>query len=479
MITLEDNSLVFRFPDLDEKAEFRLNFQRTLRIPDDGRTYPLPAGLGRFPIAHVDDHASNLPPRLVRRGGVLIPMWQSEAMWINFSNRANYHGSASYPFAVKIATGKINAVTGTTWSEGLSDDPQDYVVVTRQPWLDGYCVEKGIIRQFVAVRLGEGVTIEEQITGAAEHGGVQIIAYPMKPDVYERLFGHRDVISYLDACEKSISENSLSMMGLAAGGKMRQEIFEDPYGIDAWDQTTSSRCFITIARAEDWKTITGAEAPTQPLNRKQYASAGIPWFDYYDPKLKALGGSSVLAKVISVFGGKEENGGKIFPPVNIGPSIRPVREFESDRSNELQRQLDQCLEKFGDIADALKVLQKHVAETVASLEGTLKERERPRGPKTILQVIYKGSPIIREHAADVLAEVIRKVGVDRVHTLNLKLGGLPLASKSMPPSDRGFRNVDGYFVITHASNADKKVVLEEIARRLSLDLRVDVLQAVA
>src|ERR1041385_6078462 len=27
----------------------QIRFQRTLRIPDDGRTYPLPAGLGLFP----------------------------------------------------------------------------------------------------------------------------------------------------------------------------------------------------------------------------------------------------------------------------------------------------------------------------------------------------------------------------------------------------------------------------------------------
>ena len=27
-----------------------ITFQRTLRIPDDGGVYPLPPGLGRFPI---------------------------------------------------------------------------------------------------------------------------------------------------------------------------------------------------------------------------------------------------------------------------------------------------------------------------------------------------------------------------------------------------------------------------------------------
>lgn len=30
---------------------FKVEFQRTLRIPDDGNEYPLPPGLGSFPIS--------------------------------------------------------------------------------------------------------------------------------------------------------------------------------------------------------------------------------------------------------------------------------------------------------------------------------------------------------------------------------------------------------------------------------------------
>ncbi|MYB97986.1 MAG: hypothetical protein F4123_09440 [Gemmatimonadetes bacterium] len=59
-----------------------------------------------------------------------------------------------------------------------SADPQNYLVVPDQPWLDGYCVERGIIRQFVAMPLGEGYTAEERLTGAAKHGGLQGIGPP-------------------------------------------------------------------------------------------------------------------------------------------------------------------------------------------------------------------------------------------------------------------------------------------------------------
>ena len=44
---------------------------------------------------------------------------------------------------------------------------------------------KDVVRQFVAMPLGSGYSVEEQITGKAEHGGLQILVYPMKKERYE------------------------------------------------------------------------------------------------------------------------------------------------------------------------------------------------------------------------------------------------------------------------------------------------------
>lgn len=64
MITLEGNSeLVFSFPEVHKDAELRIAFKRTLRIPDDSKTYFLPPGLDRFPLQHVDDHAASVSSR--------------------------------------------------------------------------------------------------------------------------------------------------------------------------------------------------------------------------------------------------------------------------------------------------------------------------------------------------------------------------------------------------------------------------------
>ena len=104
MITLGEDFLEFRFPQIHADARLRIDFQRTLRIPDDNRSYPLPPGLGRFPLQHVDDHAARLPEAWAQHGGVMLPMRQAEALWLNFEC------VAGFPCAVKIAAGKINAV---------------------------------------------------------------------------------------------------------------------------------------------------------------------------------------------------------------------------------------------------------------------------------------------------------------------------------------------------------------------------------
>src|SRR6516162_888481 len=143
-------------------------FQRTLRIPDDGRSYPLPPGFGSFPVRRVDDYADRVPEEWRERGGVFIPMYQREAMWIAFE------GQHWKPRAVKIGVGKVCAITGQPWSEDLHGHPQDYVVTPPQPWLDGICAGVGMIRQFVAMPLGMGYTVEGQVTGEERFGGVQL-----------------------------------------------------------------------------------------------------------------------------------------------------------------------------------------------------------------------------------------------------------------------------------------------------------------
>ncbi|HSU13726.1 hypothetical protein [Longimicrobium sp.] len=307
MIELRNDVLAFSFPDVHADARVEIELQRTLRIPDDGRDYPLPPGLGRFPLRHVDDFAGRLPAQWGRHGGVMLPMYQAEALWLSFRS------PTGFPFAVKVATGKINAVTGESWRDGLNRHPQDYVTVPGQPWLDGYCVEKGYIRQFVAMPLGAGYTAEEQITGEAEHGGLQLAVYPMKREAWERIVAERTEMARrmppapMFAAAPAAAAALGMEMGLGAGGRMRQSIYDDRYTMEDWDLRVTSRCFIHIANSLVWRSITGTEAPTAPPTAEAYTRAGLPWFDYYAENRTAVEGSGTLARLKSIFNlGKEK-----------------------------------------------------------------------------------------------------------------------------------------------------------------------------
>jgi hypothetical protein len=294
MIELQGSHLRIGFDDVHPAAKLSIDFQRTLRIPDDGRDYPLPAGLGAFPLRHVDDFPRTVPAPWIEHGGVMLPMYQAEALWVCF------HGH--YPFAVKVAAGKINAVTGERWRDGLNRGPQDYLVTPDQPWLDGFCIEKGTIRQFVAMPLGDGYSAEEQITEQADVGGIQIVAYPLKREAFERLA--RPIassrIEYMSAVGGVTRAWGTTDMGLAPGGRMKQQIYRDHFQLSDWDQRHRARCFVHIANALQWRAITGETPPTKPVTPDAYRQAGIPWFDYYAADLEALGGSGVLRRLKSV-----------------------------------------------------------------------------------------------------------------------------------------------------------------------------------
>lgn len=339
MIELKRNALYFSFPKVHKDAGLTIECQRTLRIPDDGEAHYLPPGLGRFPLRHVDDHADNVPAEWIRHGGVMLPMYQSEAMWLNFNSAYVVDRNTRYPFAIKIATGKINAVSGQEWSDGLRREPQDYAVAPEQPWLDGYCVEKGVIRQFVAMPLGAGYSAEEQITGKGEYGGLQIFVYPMKKEVFEKRFLKIDRSKMtIDDYVKSIGGVSASTfrlgkllgsdMGLSPGGRMRQDIYDDPFDLSDWDTNNASRCFVHIANSLVWRAITGEQPPVTPPTSKEYSDAGLPWFDYYDDAATAVDGAEVLEQLKSVVEMGRQKGDA---PVPENESVTPERVIQIRR----------------------------------------------------------------------------------------------------------------------------------------------------
>ena len=196
------------------------------------------------------------------------------------------------------------------------------------------------MRQFVAMPLGDGYTVEEQLTGAAVHGGVQLVAYPMKAERYEALRLKWD--SFMLRRDAECSEGPVleGAMGLAPGGRMKQEIYDDPYGLDAWDQRHGSRCFVSLLNSLQWLAVTGERPPSEPPTAQDYAACGLPWFDYYGGDAQAVPGSDKLRRMKSVAQQAKSTGqGPLpgnetitAPPVVTLGKRRPVRECAGEAS---------------------------------------------------------------------------------------------------------------------------------------------------
>jgi hypothetical protein len=276
-------------------ARFSVSFQRTLRVPDDGRTYPLPPGLGAFPVRALADFADRVPEAWREEDGFFIPMYQREALWLGFS------AAPWKPNVVKVGVGMVNALSGDPWDEALHDEPQDYMVCPDQPWLDGINAGDGYIRQFVAMPLGLGYTVEGQLTGSEEFGGIQLLVYEPKPGRFP------DEPPPIDPAPMGVPlsfsgpvSGPVAEMGLAVGGRMKQKIYPDPYGRETWDEQNSKRAFVHIVNSEQYEAITGEKTPNTPVSAETYTRHGLPWFDLYDEHAGDLAAAERLRQVKSI-----------------------------------------------------------------------------------------------------------------------------------------------------------------------------------
>ncbi|MGQ0794434.1 MAG: hypothetical protein ACT4NX_10200 [Deltaproteobacteria bacterium] len=279
---------------------FSVSFQRTLRIPDDGRVYPLPPGLGEFPIMSAADFAGRVPDEWISEGAHFISMYQREALWLAFEGRR------WKPNAVIIAIGGVNILTGKPRDDkGLISKPQNYLVAPDQPWIDGIKSENGGVRQFVAMPLGMGYTVEGQITGSETLGGIQIKVYEPKPGRFPDE-PPRGEISHERLFMRAPAGGSA--MGLGAGGRIKQKIYPDKYGARSWDRANFSTAAIYIINSARYLEITGMSLPPTPISAKTYTNYGFPWFDLYDETLADIPASEALSGVKSIKNKDAEGG---------------------------------------------------------------------------------------------------------------------------------------------------------------------------
>lgn len=289
-------------------------------------------------------------------------------MWINFK--------AGTPFAVKIFIGNVNVVTGQAVRRTLKPKSrsertklQDYIVCPQQRWLDGIACGNGYVRQFVAMKMGDGYSVEAQVTGEEVVGGLQFEVTPgvtidesvgkpgtpidliiktllgkeipltilststvaqlkssiqdeegIPPDQQRLIFaglqlGDHRTLSRYGVTAGSVLHLVLKLCGggtgktemaLAAGGKIKQKVHADSYLAEEWDKENRVFFNVQLLTAAAFEAVTGIKAPPSPISAQTYQFHGFPFFKLYEEEVDSVSGDFNGVKSVSEIDGIEE-----------------------------------------------------------------------------------------------------------------------------------------------------------------------------
>ena len=151
-------------------------------------------------------------------------------------------------------------------------------------------------------------------------------------------------------------------MGIAAGGTIRQQILEDTYGAESWDEAAFRDIVIHIVNSQVYQQITGREAPPSPISAEQYKRCKIPWYSDYKEKAPSLSPAAIFKRILSV--GQIDNTRGIAKDEN-----RPKREVQPE---EIVRICTQNLEdRWKALLDRAMQSSKSGHHRIAAREASL------------------------------------------------------------------------------------------------------------
>jgi len=145
---------------------------RTLRVPEDHSIHAIPSTFGPLPLIDISKCAAdNVPDTMKKKGGLIVPLLQREAMCITFGSPRSAYAARNL-LGVRLYAGGVNVITGKKSIETQARQ-QDYYISPLQQRVDGFGGGDGkCVKQFVAMPLGTGYSVEAQLTGE-ELGGIQ------------------------------------------------------------------------------------------------------------------------------------------------------------------------------------------------------------------------------------------------------------------------------------------------------------------
>ena len=133
-------------------------------------------------------------------------------------------------------------------------------------------------------------------------------------------------------------------MGIAAGGRIQQQILEDTYGAESWDANAVREIPIHIVNSEAYHRITGLPTPPSPITADDYARQKIPWYSDYDEPTRSVAPVSLFKRILSI-GRIDKNRGVTSdetPPRSIQPEdiVRIRTQTAEERCKDLVRRAE-------------------------------------------------------------------------------------------------------------------------------------------
>lgn len=105
----------------------------------------------------------------------------------------------------------------------------------------------------------------------------------------------------------------------------------------------------------------------------------------------------------------------------------------------------------------------------------MKKERKTKSPAKVLSVTINGKQIQEKNSTETFLMCIKKLGAEKIASLpSIRTGGLPLVVPSMDYRLQMKQLDRKWFVCTHMSTKEKKVLLERIANLLDVKIEIEI-----
>ena len=249
-------------------ASVTLRFMRTLRIPGSRPDNTRQPHLGAFPLFQFEDYLEQLPDTWRASRGIFIPLREFEAMWISLSGRW------WKPNAVKVRSGRIDAITGTPWTDDLRLNPRNYIVCPDQTSCDGVNLGGGAIGQFAAPSLADESAVNPRHPRNNVFDSIELVVFEPRAGCFPDR-PPRGRVRGNDACGRPRQSEAAEANTVTSEQTARVPPATRD-SIETWNPLHTTRVCVRLVNSAQFREITSQDPPPAPVSARDYADAALP-----------------------------------------------------------------------------------------------------------------------------------------------------------------------------------------------------------